>query len=124
MGRMEFDETYKILFASAEVVPFAKTGGLADVAGSLPKALATYGNDVRIVMPRYARIQPTRTIQDTRVVGYRKDCHPPGRWIEAPWTVFRKIPVYFIDNYHYFDQDQSAATGTRRNDMPSSAGRF
>lgn len=109
MGRMEFDETYKILFASAEVVPFAKTGGLADVAGSLPKALATYGNDVRIVMPRYARIQPTRTIGDFPVqVGYRKETAilREGE-IEARMDgVFRKIPVYFIDNYHYFDRDQ------------------
>mgnify|MGYP000944411550 CR=1 FL=1 len=46
----------KILFVSAEVTPFAKTGGLGDVAGSLPKALAQMGNDVRIVMPRYKSI--------------------------------------------------------------------
>jgi len=46
----------KILFAAAEVVPFAKTGGLADVAGALPKVLAARGHDVRIVMPRYGSI--------------------------------------------------------------------
>ena len=43
----------KILLAASEVVPFAKTGGLADVAGALPKALKAMGHDVRIVMPRY-----------------------------------------------------------------------
>lgn len=43
----------KLLFASSEVVPFAKTGGLADVAGALPKALRALGHDVKIVMPRY-----------------------------------------------------------------------
>lgn len=43
----------KILFVASECVPFAKTGGLADVAGALPIALAERGHDVRVVVPRY-----------------------------------------------------------------------
>lgn len=43
----------KILYAAAEAVPFAKTGGLADVAGALPKILAEMGHDVRLMLPRY-----------------------------------------------------------------------
>jgi len=43
----------KILFVSPEVFPFAKTGGLADVAGSLPVALKTLGHDVRVITPKY-----------------------------------------------------------------------
>jgi starch synthase len=47
----------KILLLSGEVAPFAKTGGLADVSGALPKALAALGHDVRIVMPAYSPIE-------------------------------------------------------------------
>jgi starch synthase len=46
----------KILFASSEVSPFAKTGGLADVAGSLPPAIASLGHEVRVVMPFYRQV--------------------------------------------------------------------
>ena len=52
----------KVLFLSSEVAPFAKTGGLADVAGSLPKALGGLGHDVRVTMPAYASIE--RALQD------------------------------------------------------------
>lgn len=45
-----------ILFATSECVPFIKTGGLADVAGSLPKALMDKNTDVRVVMPLYSNI--------------------------------------------------------------------
>jgi starch synthase len=43
----------KIAFASSEIIPFAKTGGLADVAGALPKELANLGNEVKVFMPKY-----------------------------------------------------------------------
>ena len=44
----------KILFATSEAVPFCKTGGLADVAGSLPQALAQAGNEVEVILPLYS----------------------------------------------------------------------
>ena len=46
----------KILYVASEAVPFVKTGGLADVAGSLPQALKKKGVDIRVIMPKYSNI--------------------------------------------------------------------
>ena len=46
----------KILFVASEIVPYAKSGGLADVAGSLPKELFKMGYDISVIMPRYREV--------------------------------------------------------------------
>ena len=48
----------KILFVASEVAPFSKTGGLGDVAGALPAALAERGHELKVVTPRYGSIDP------------------------------------------------------------------
>ena len=53
--KIDFDKN--ILFATSEAVPFIKTGGLADVAGSLPKALVDGGVDCRVILPLYMDIK-------------------------------------------------------------------
>jgi len=70
----------KVLLASSEVVPFAKTGGLADVAGSLPLALEKLGVDVRVIMPKYSSV---------KVKGNST-------------TIGKNIKVYFVENEDYF----------------------
>jgi starch synthase len=109
-----FDRPLKILFVSSEVVPFAKTGGLADVAGSLPKALATVVNhglphhDVRVVMPRYKMIEDARYLTDFPVwfAGRHHEAIIRQREIEAHFQgAHQTIPVYMIDNYQYYYRD-------------------
>lgn len=102
------DTGLKILIVASEVVPFAKTGGLADVAGSLPKALAVQGNDVRVVLPRYGSIEGLSTVTDFPVqVGNRKEtCIVRSSGIEAKNNgSSTTVPVYLLDNYHYFHRD-------------------
>lgn len=58
----------QVLFATSEVVPFAKTGGLADVSAALPRALAERGEDVRIITPLYRSVyENTESLEDTGV---------------------------------------------------------
>jgi len=108
-----FDRPLKILLVASEVVPFAKTGGLADVAGSLPKALATVGNDnlgndVRVAMPHYKQIEGASYRMDFPVqFGDRLETAViQESSIEAQFQgEHRLVPVYMINNYHYFYRD-------------------
>lgn len=94
-----------ILIAASEVVPFAKSGGLADVAGALPKALRDLGHDVRIVMPRYYIIDKEKyglkAMEGSLGV-------PMGSMGEAWASVLQgvlpgtDIPVYFIEHEGFF----------------------
>jgi starch synthase len=100
-------EKLKILITSAEVVPFAKAGGLADVAGALPKVLKEFGHDVKVIMPKYGTIDEEKF--GLEPIGKSADI-PIGDWTERAeyWTA--KIPetdvdVYFVDNERYFDRD-------------------
>ncbi len=54
------DKPLRVLFVTPEAVPFAKTGGLADVAGALPKYLQPLGCDLKLVMPYYRMVKKIR----------------------------------------------------------------
>ena len=96
----------KILLLAAEVVPFAKTGGLADVTGSLPPAIRELGHDIRVAMPRYGRIRPDR-FHITPVPGSfpvpMDSRTEPAELMQA--TLANNVPVYLIENARYFDRD-------------------
>ena len=51
---------FNVLFVTSEVFPYSKTGGLADVSNSLPQALNSLGNDVRIISPKYGQLDERR----------------------------------------------------------------
>lgn len=95
----------KILFVASEAVPFAKTGGLADVAYSLPKALRDLGHDVRIVLPMYKNIIDNYSSSFTFVKSYGV----PMNWRHQHAGVFEytheNITYYFIDNQFFFNRD-------------------
>lgn len=99
----------KILLVSAEVSPYAKSGGLADVAGSLPQALIAKGHDVRIAMPRYKKISAEMEyVTDFPVtMNLRKETcilRKSATKFEAGGKDM-EVPVYFIDSYQYFDRE-------------------
>ncbi|MCL4459307.1 MAG: glycogen synthase GlgA [Chloroflexi bacterium] len=100
------DKSLKVLYLAAEVVPFAKTGGLADVAGALPKVLKDLGHDIRVAMPRYGRIDKSRFGLTTKLEPFPvpiDDTSESVAILES--TIGGKVPIYFMDNDRYFNRE-------------------
>lgn len=116
----------KILIVASEVVPFAKTGGLADVAGALPKALEAMGHEVRVIMPKYKSINEEKFgLKPSRLSPLFFDV-PVGdkmeRAILKSSSTGKNIPVYFIENDKYFNRD--GLYGDAKGDYPDNGERF
>lgn len=92
----------RILFAASEAVPYIKSGGLADVMHSLPKALARLGHDVRVVLPLYKQVNP-RLREEFDYLGSFHLSMPKKREYAGIFShSYDGVTYYFIDNEHYF----------------------
>lgn len=110
----------KILFVTSEVYPLIKTGGLADVSGSLPKALTGLGEDVRLIMPKYQAITTTEEIYYKSTVRVNNtdvnilETRLPGT----------QVIVWLVDCPEYFDFPGNPYVDEQGNAWENSAERF
>jgi starch synthase len=98
------DQPLNIVMIASEAVPYAKTGGLADVVGTLPKALKTLGHEVIVILPKYSSIDYVRH-------GLRPFLDSLGVWMggEQEWASVHTaehdgVSYYFIESHKYFDR--------------------
>lgn len=96
----------KILVAASEMAPFAKTGGLGDVLGALPRAFAGLGHEVKTFIPRYSSID--ENIYPLQPLDWSLDVpvepRPMPMTVEVLRDKKRRLESYFIDNEDYFDR--------------------
>jgi starch synthase len=111
----------RIAFAASECVPFAKTGGLADVVGALPRALAALGHVVSVYLPRYkqTKLTQTRVLIPSITVPF-DDQYRFCTLLDGGEQA--GVQFYFIDYPPFFDRD--ALYGTPTGDYPDNAERF
>ncbi|HDZ16414.1 hypothetical protein LCGC14_0680740 [marine sediment metagenome] len=113
----------KILFASSEVHPLMKTGGLADVSASLPYALSQHGQDVRVFMPAYRqclkKLENIERVAALKLDGY----HESVDILEAtlPGT---DVVVWLLGSSHHFDRDGGPYSQPDGEDWEDNAARF
>ncbi len=113
----------KILFASSEAVPLIKTGGLADVSGSLPLALRRLGHDVRVVLPGYT--EALERVADAAPLGTLAIPRAPAPVGLVGGTLDDSdVPVYLVDAPGLFDRVGNPYVGPDGQDWPDNALRF
>lgn len=93
-----------ILFLTSEAVPFIKTGGLADVSGSLPKELKKKGVDIRVVLPLYQNIDDLYKSKMKKLTEFYVDLDWKHQYAGVFSIEWDQVTYYFIDNKEYFDR--------------------
>jgi starch synthase len=113
----------RILMAASEGVPFSKTGGLADVVGALPRAIAGLGHEVAVVLPLHRRkthLKESKTVLRSLTIPLGKHLHFPSV-VEGPTE--NGVRYLFVDYPPYFDRDELYGTPVA-GDYPDNAERF
>jgi starch synthase len=112
-----------IAFAASECVPFSKTGGLADVVGALPRALAALGHQVSVYVPRYrqTKLSDPETVVRSITIPF-DDKYRFCSVVTAAANMAAGVRLYFVDYPPYFDRE--ALYGTAAGDYPDNAERF
>lgn len=101
----------KILFCASEAAPFIKTGGLADVAGSLPLAVKNMGHDIRVVIPLFSQVDPDLRERMEFIGYYYVDLAFRHEYVGVYTIDFRGVTYYFLDSQRYFDRPQIYGEG-------------
>lgn len=96
----------KVLFVASECVPFIKTGGLADVVGSLPKYINKDEFDVRVMIPKYVSIPDKYKSQMQYKAHFYMDLAWRRQYVGILELVWDGVTFYFIDNEYYFYGDK------------------
>ncbi len=111
----------KILYVSPEIAPFSKTGGLADVARALPKAIKSLGHDIRCIMPKYPSVSHAGATL-TRVASFPVMMHYGVRTAVVYLAENGGVPTYFVENGDYFNREGNYGIGNW--DYPDNLERF
>ncbi len=94
----------KILYVAAEATPYLKTGGLADVAGSLPQALTQQGHEVRLVLPMHRAIIDKYKEKTKKLTSFYVDVGWKHEYCGVHLLTKDGVPTYFLDNEYYFNR--------------------
>ena len=112
----------RVLFVVSEAVPYAKTGGLADVAGTLPYALKELGADVKVLMPYYGQIKQKQIPVTSAAENLTAAAGPLSLEFNVLTPAEENTPFYFVARDEFFERSQ--LYGTPRGDYFDNLERF